>query len=75
MWKQNPSWDESSSGPHENEILEGCNSVWSVEYLFCLIAAIRIFESFVKRNIAKDWLSEFYKSGATKAFGISRYIV
>lgn len=40
--------------------LEGRNSVLTVEYLSSLIAAIRIFESSVKQNSAKDWLSEMY---------------
>lgn len=66
MWKQNPSWNESSSGAHENENLEGRNSVLTFEYLSSLIAAIRIFESSVKQNSAKDRLSEMYKGGNTK---------
>lgn len=57
MWQHNPAWDQFLSASDEDRNAEECISVLTVEYTFCLTAAIRIFEAFVKQDLAKDWQS------------------
>lgn len=57
MWQHNPAWDQFLSASSENRTAEECISVLTVEYSFCLTAAIRIFDAFVKQDLAKDWQS------------------
>ena len=61
-WQHNPSWNQYLSDLHGNEITEKCLSALIVEYSICLTASIRIFEAFVKEDLAKVWQSEAHTS-------------